>query len=47
LSVGEESTAGEHLTAAAVKSLPAGQTLVIDNKSALPLVARVYVFEAK
>ncbi len=47
LSVGEQDAAGEHLAPAAVKSLPGGQTLVIDNKSALPFVVRVYVFEAK
>jgi hypothetical protein len=47
LSVGEQDSAGEHLAAAAVKSLPAGQSLIIDNKGALPFVVRVYVFEAK
>jgi len=47
LSVGEDGAAGEHLAPAAVKSLPAGQSLVIDNRGALPFVVRVYVFEAK
>ena len=47
LSVGEDGAGGEHLVPAAVKSLPAGQSLVIDNKGALPFVVRVYVFEAK
>jgi hypothetical protein len=47
LSVGEQDSAGEHLAAAAVKSLPAGQSLTIDNKGAVPFVVRVYVFEAK
>ncbi len=47
LSVGEQSGRGEHLVPAAVKSIPAGQSLVIDNQGALPFVVRVYVFEAK
>jgi hypothetical protein len=46
LSVGAED-AGEHLVPAAVKSLPAGQSLMIDNQGARPFVVRVYVFEAK
>jgi hypothetical protein len=44
VSVGAE---GEHLVPAAVKSVPAGQSLMIDNQGARPFVVRVYVFEAK
>ena len=47
LSVGTEGAAGEHMVPAAVKSLAAGQSVVIDNQGALPFVVRVYVFEAK
>ncbi len=47
LSVGADGAEGQHLVPAAVKSLPAGQSLVIDNKGARPFVVRVYVFEAK
>ena len=47
VSVGAEGAAGEHLVPAAVKSIPAGQSLIIDNQGARPFVVRVYVFEAK
>jgi hypothetical protein len=47
LSVDAEGAAGEHLAPAAVKSLAAGQHVVIDNQGARPFVVRVYVFEAK
>jgi hypothetical protein len=47
LAVGEQDGQGEHLVPAAVKSIAAGQSLAIDNQGALPLVVRVYVFEAK
>ena len=47
LSVGADGAEGQHLVPAAVKSLPAGQSLVIDNKGARPFVVRVFVFEAK
>ena len=47
LSVGSESSEGVHLVPAAVKSLPAGQNVDINNQGALPFVVRVYIFEAK
>ena len=47
LSVDAEGAAGEHLAPAAVKSLAAGQNVVIDNQGARPFVVRVYFFEAK
>jgi hypothetical protein len=47
LSVGGQGGEGEHLVPAAVKSLPAGQSLVIANQGALAFVVRVYLFEAK
>lgn len=47
LSVGSESAEGVHLVPATVKSLPAGQSVVMNNQGALPFVVRVYIFEAK
>ena len=47
VSAGGQGGQGERLVPSTVKSVPAGQSLVIDNRGALPFVVRVYVFEGK
>ena len=48
LTVGDQAAGGgQHLVAGAVKSIPADQTIVVDNQGALSFVARLYVVEAK
>ena len=45
--LGENTEKIDRLTAGTMRSVPAGQVLAFDNQAALPLVLRVYVFEAK
>jgi hypothetical protein len=47
MSVGEKAEKGDGLTAGNMRSVPAGQMLAFENQGALPLVLRLYVFEAK
>jgi hypothetical protein len=43
----EKAGKSDRLTAGNMRSVPAGQVLAFDNRGALPLVLRLYVFEAK
>jgi len=47
MALGEKAEIGDRLTAGNMRSIPAGQLLAFDNQGALPLVLRLYVFEAK
>jgi quercetin dioxygenase-like cupin family protein len=47
MALGEKEEKAEQLTAGSMRSVPAGQVLGFDNPGALPLVLRLYVFEAK
>jgi quercetin dioxygenase-like cupin family protein len=47
MALGEKAEKSDRLTAGNMRSVPAGQVLAFDNQGALPLVLRLYVFEAK
>ena len=47
MALGEKAERSDRLTAGNMRSVPAGQVLAFDNQGALPLVLRLYVFEAK
>jgi hypothetical protein len=47
LSLGEKDGKGEAVVAGNVRSVAAGQALAFDNQGSLPLVVRLYLFEAK
>ena len=48
LTVGDQAASGgQHLVAGAMRSIPADQSVVVDNQGALSFVVRLYVVEAK
>jgi hypothetical protein len=47
MALGEKAEKSDRLTGGNMRSVPAGQVLAFDNQGALPLVLRLYVFEAK
>jgi hypothetical protein len=47
MGLGEKAEKSERLTAGNWRPIPVGQELAFDNQGALPLVLRLYIFEAK